>query len=308
MILFTASPVNTSPAVQYAVKQEYSHRSGTFQHYLDLTKHRLCQLAGKPGAKCAILPGCGSLAVAAAIQTFVGYDAHWTCATEGKYSDRMCQFLSDEEYYPDGAPDWVLVCHNETEQGRMANLSQIIDHAHDHGAKVLVDAVSSFGSHEVDPRADVICTCGNKCLESLCGSSIVIYNEELHQQAGSWNPLDVCSYADTIPSTLNVPSIMGLRHAIEKLNIPVRQKLYEARANQIRNGIKLPMKFTENLCNNVTTFKCDKETYNRIEARARMARMQVYKYVDDYFMICNMGYGLDEHIPRLIEVVNDCIR
>jgi len=307
------------------VKQEYSHRSGTFKHYLDLTKHRLCQLAGKPGAKCAILPGCGSLAVECAIRSFVRGDA--IVYMSGHYSKRMvyahgnkmmdagrvepgCVQLAHtveevkSKCFKDG---WVLVCHNETAKGQMTPLSKIIDVAHKAGAKVLVDAVSSFGSHPVDCRADVICTCGNKCLESLCGSSIVIYNEELHH-GFEWDILDVCMYADSIPSTLNVPAVMGLWHAIEKLDISHREEQYKRRARMIRDGIKLPMKYTENLCNNVTTFKCDRETYNRIEARARVAGMQVYKYVDDYFLICNMGYGLDEHIPRLIEVVNDCIR
>jgi pyridoxamine--pyruvate transaminase len=61
----------------------------------------------------------------------------------------------------------VAVCHHDTPSGTINPVAEIGRIVADHGAYLLVDAVSSFGGMDVDPdtsRADLFVTGPNKCL------------------------------------------------------------------------------------------------------------------------------------------------
>ena len=70
----------------------------------------------------------------------------------------------------------VSVCHHDTPSGTINPVTEIGRLAVDHGAYVLVDAVSSFGGMDVDPdscHADLFVTGPNKCLGCPPGLSLV---------------------------------------------------------------------------------------------------------------------------------------
>ena len=61
----------------------------------------------------------------------------------------------------------VAVCHHDTPSGTLNPINEIGRIVADHGAYLLVDAVSSFGGMDVDPdscHADLFVTGANKCL------------------------------------------------------------------------------------------------------------------------------------------------
>jgi pyridoxamine--pyruvate transaminase len=70
----------------------------------------------------------------------------------------------------------VSVCHHDTPSGTLNPVTDIGRLTADHGAYLLVDAVSSFGGMDVDPdtcHADVFVTGPNKCLGCPPGLSLV---------------------------------------------------------------------------------------------------------------------------------------
>jgi pyridoxamine---pyruvate transaminase len=70
----------------------------------------------------------------------------------------------------------VSVCHHDTPSGTINPVAEIGRLTADHGAYLLVDAVSSFGGMDVDPdacHADLFVTGPNKCLGCPPGLSLV---------------------------------------------------------------------------------------------------------------------------------------
>lgn len=70
----------------------------------------------------------------------------------------------------------VSVCHHDTPSGTINPVKEIGRIAAEHGAYLLVDAVSSFGGMDIDPdtcQADLFVTGPNKCLGCPPGLSLV---------------------------------------------------------------------------------------------------------------------------------------
>ena len=264
------------------------------------------------------------MAVAAGLKTFVRGNV--LVLRNGVYSERMYLYLNRMAFdhgmqinYARNLLElgemvlkkhyhWICAVHQETTEARINQIDKICDIASFNKIKVFVDAVSTFGAYHVDSMANVICTCGNKCLESIPGCSIVLYDKDLAQDTGRFcNPLDVHQYTSGIPSTHNVPAVNCLYHVLHNESETTRTR-YANRVNRIRKGIELEQKFPESESINVSCFKCDKEAYIKTHIACKKENLQIYKYVDDYFLICNMGYGLGEHIQKLVEVINACVR
>jgi len=284
MVLLTASPVNVHPEVWEASRRELTHRCSEFEEVLASVKKKLCDMAGKKF--CSILSGNGSLAVEAALQTFT---TQTRVHTKGVYSERL-------EKTGDACCAWNGYVHCETDTGRMNELKN--EHP------LLLDAVSSFGAVNVNWKsADVICTCGNKALESLCGCAIVLYDDFLVKQSAR-HPLDVLSYKKNTPCTLNVPAILALDKALDLLKKEDRVLKYKVRADGFVGAIGkcFPLLLPrEEMANNILTFKASLEEYKRFHDLMKENGYQIYKYIDNYFLLCTMGWWADEPDYELVE-------
>lgn len=285
MKLLTASPVNVHPEVWEASRRELTHRCPEFEEVLVSVKKKLCDIAGKKF--CSILNGNGSLAVEAALQTFTTQTRVYT---KGVYSERLKK--KGDSYYT-----WDGFVHCETDTGRMNELKNS-------GHPVLLDAVSSFGAVNADWKsAEVICTCGNKALESLCGCAIVLYDDFLITQSVR-HPFDVLSYKNNVPCTLNVPAILALDKALDLLKKEDRVLKYKTRADGFVRAIGkyfpllLPRK---EMSNNILTFRASSGEYKRFHDLMKENGYQIYKYIYNYFLLCTMGWWPDEPDYELVE-------
>jgi alanine-glyoxylate transaminase/serine-glyoxylate transaminase/serine-pyruvate transaminase len=74
--------------------------------------------------------------------------------------------------------DLVAIVHAETSTGVLNPVSELAAVAHEHGALVLVDAVTSFGGHPLDVGAwdiDVCYSCTQKCLGAPAGLAPIVF-------------------------------------------------------------------------------------------------------------------------------------
>jgi alanine-glyoxylate transaminase/serine-glyoxylate transaminase/serine-pyruvate transaminase len=74
--------------------------------------------------------------------------------------------------------DIVAMVHAETSTGVLNPVRDLAAVAHEHGALVLVDAVTSFGGHELDVAAwgiDACYSCTQKCLSAPSGLAPVVF-------------------------------------------------------------------------------------------------------------------------------------
>ncbi|CAM5762725.1 aminotransferase [Labrys miyagiensis] len=74
----------------------------------------------------------------------------------------------------------IAVCHHDTPSGTLNPLAEIGRIARDHGAYVIADAVSSFGSLDVHPEAasiDIFVTSAAKCLGATPGLTLLGISE-----------------------------------------------------------------------------------------------------------------------------------
>jgi 2-aminoethylphosphonate-pyruvate transaminase len=79
-------------------------------------------------------------------------------------------------------PDTVAVVDHETTTGMRNPVREICDLAHQNGAEVIVDCMSSFAGLPIDLQkwqAEYIVSSSNKCIEGMAGLSFVIFKKSL---------------------------------------------------------------------------------------------------------------------------------
>lgn len=79
--------------------------------------------------------------------------------------------------------DIVACVHAETSTGVINPVKEIAALAHEHGALVLVDAVTSFGGHPLDVSAwqlDAVYSCTQKCIGAPSGMSPIAWTPSAH--------------------------------------------------------------------------------------------------------------------------------
>jgi len=323
-------PVNLDPRVrEAATRTDLCHRQQDFVDILMSVKDKLRLAAKKPESKVSILHGSGSLAVESGLRTFV--KGRVLVINNGPYCQRIADSLYDmkdvevdnivfkagespnmdfieqlchHKYY-----EWITVVHHETATGVLNPLSRICDIAEKNGTKVFVDAVSSFGGHEVDPRCDVICCNSNKCLESVPGAAIVIYGKGLYKvRMGGISYLDATRYAGgRIPCTPNTNAIMALDVAMDLFFEEDRYERYAVLSEHIRNvGSKTFDLFLDRDYSNIlTSFKLTGAHFERVYHKALDNGFVIYDgLVADQFRVCNLGVKVSkESIDRLFSLI-----
>ena len=332
-VLFNPGPVNLDPVIKDNLfNVELCHREPAFDELAATIRRRLLAAAGFPAAsfEVSLLHGSGTLAVDAALASLVR--GRVVVVHNGLYCQRILTTLSgfdgvelvDHRLDVGGPvdldaltaavrrsePDWVAVVHHETTTGLLNPLAGIIDVCAETGSRVFVDAVSSFGAHPLDPRADVVCFNSSKCLESLPGIAGVLWRSDLALHP-SVPVLNVGAYARGMASTPNVQAYVALDLALDLLAAEDRPGRYERLARRVwtAGGEHFDLLLDEADRSHVlTAFRLGRHTIDELFGRAYEHGMVIYpgqaELRDEIFRVANMGALMsDDTIDELFAVL-----
>lgn len=112
--------------------------------------------------------------------------------------------------------EWVVLTHHETTTGRLNPVEQAAALAKAHGAKVMVDAMSSLGGDPLDfTDLDAVIASANKCFHGLPGVSFVLTRELAPRHSPRTYYLHLPRYeGDNPPLTPPVPAMLSFWQAL----------------------------------------------------------------------------------------------
>ncbi len=274
MILLNPGPVTLSPGVRAALAgPDLCHREPEYEALAAAIRRRLLGVYGLDPERWAavLLTGSGTAAVEAMVSSLVPRGARLLVVENGVYGERIAEIARRHgidlarHTLPWGAAveaapleaalaasgaDHVAVVHHETTTGRLNDLAAVAAACEGHGARLLVDAVSSFGGEALDLEGWGITACAassNKCLHGPPGLAFVVARREaLAATAGRSLYLDLATYqraaeAGAPPFTPAVQTAFALGRALEELEAEGgwrrRRDRYRALAARVRRGL-----------------------------------------------------------------------
>lgn len=277
--LFTPGPLTTSRTIKAAQLHDLGSRDENFIATVKAIRERLLALAGQPDdTHYTAIPmqGSGTFGVESVISTAIPHDGKLLNIINGAYGRRIqqmtdihniatCTLTYPENTQPDPAeiaatlsdnPDitHVAVVHCETTTGILNPLAEIAAVVRQHGRKLIVDAMSSFGAIPIDV-ADLgiayLVSSANKCIEGLPGFSFVIAEiAALEQTAGSTRSLSldlhdqwrVLQKTGQFRYTPAVQSMLAFHQALIELEqeggLTGRAKRYQENHRVLNNGLQ----------------------------------------------------------------------
>ena len=199
-ILLTPGPLTTSARTRQAMMVDWGSWDDRFnQLTASLCEQLLAIINGGDSHHCVPLQGSGTFAVEAAIGTLVPRDGKVLVLINGAYGKRLakiCEVLGrpfstfetaedepttaadvDRLLHADPAITHVALIHCETSTGLLNPLPQIAQAVKEHGKRLIVDAMSSFGALPIDAREvpfDALIAASGKCLEGVPGMGFVV--------------------------------------------------------------------------------------------------------------------------------------
>ncbi len=280
MRLLNPGPVTLSERVRRSMlAPDLCHRESEFFDLQDEARRRLlATYAIDPAEWCAVLiTSSGTGAVESMVSTLVPTDGRVLVAENGVYEERIAQIcaryrISCErmtgdwlaaldlaaisrrlEHAPaDGGARFthLAVVHHETTTGRLNDLRALGDLCRQHGAKLLVDAVSSFGAEPLefgDDSLAAVAATANKCLHGVPGVAFAIVRRRALERAASrayYLDLARCAAAQDRRDTPFTPAVQAhyalveaLREHAEQGGWMARHRRYAALAEQVRAGL-----------------------------------------------------------------------
>ena len=198
-ILLTPGPLTTSARTRQAMRVDWGSWDARFnQLTASVCAQLLAIINGADSHHCVPLQGSGTFAVEAAIGTLVPRDGKVLVLINGAYGKRLakiCEVLGRDfttvetaEDEPASAADverllhadpaitHVALIHCETSTGLLNPLAQIAQVVKQHGKRLIVDAMSSFGALPIDAHEvpfDALIAASGKCLEGVPGMGFV---------------------------------------------------------------------------------------------------------------------------------------
>jgi alanine-glyoxylate transaminase/serine-glyoxylate transaminase/serine-pyruvate transaminase len=200
-ILLGPGPSLTSPRVMRAMAAPtVSHLDPFMFALLDDVRARLGRLFRAPqGSFAFAVSGTGTAGMEAAVANVVRPGSRVLAIVTGYFADRLAQMC--ERYgavvsrleadwgravdpdalrraLADQPADLVAMVHAETSTGVLNPVDRLAPIAREHGALVLVDAVTSFGGHPLDVAGwgiDVCYSCTQKCLGAPSGLAPIVF-------------------------------------------------------------------------------------------------------------------------------------
>jgi alanine-glyoxylate transaminase/serine-glyoxylate transaminase/serine-pyruvate transaminase len=190
----------TSPRVMRAMAAPtVSHLDPMMLALLDEMRGRLGRLfRAREGSFAFAVSGTGTSGMETVVANLVGEGSRVLVVVTGYFGDRLAQMCErygatvtrlDVEWGracdPDAIRralaarvDIVAMVHAETSTGVLNPIQDLARIAHEHGALVIVDAVTSFGGHPLDVAGweiDACYSCTQKCLGAPSGLAPVVF-------------------------------------------------------------------------------------------------------------------------------------
>ena len=274
-LLLNPGPVTLSERVRQSLLQpDLCHRESEFYDLQDEARSRLLGVYKLDPNKwsAVLMTASGTGAVESMIASLVPREGKLLVVQNGVYGERIASIAKQygiEHAVHAGdwmcAPDFaeikrrltnegpfshVAIVHHETTTGRLNDLDEIGALCRNHGAQLLVDAVSSFGAETIEfERANIaaVAATANKCLHGVPGASFVIAtNEAIERAASRTYYLDLARLARmqaarNTPFTPSVHAYYAIVEALRELQdeggLPARHARYAALAEQVRSGL-----------------------------------------------------------------------
>lgn len=277
-VLLNPGPATTTESVKAAlVMTDVCPREKSFCDLYADVRRRLAALAGDPREVVAIpVVGSGTTVLEAGLVSLVPPEGRVLILDNGDYGTRLAAIASahgidhrrvemgwgkviDLEVLDavlaeeDGRASHLFAIHHETSSGLLNPLGPLVERAHAHGLKLMLDAMSSFAAMpiEVGPHAvDVLFSSSNKCVQAMAGLGIAITTRALLDAVRSTPRrcyvLDLVAEHDHLEATgqsrFTVPPqiVSALHQALIELDaegIEARQKRYEESMRTLTLGL-----------------------------------------------------------------------
>ena len=278
-LLLNPGPVPVSDAVRAAMDEPMiSHRSVAFEAVYRRVQDGLDYVfehstpSGRSTATAGTslaLNGTATMGMEAAVANLVGPDSSVVALVNGKFgrrfariADRYCSVTRVEADWGtsfdldavartvDDDTDLVTMVHNETSTGVLNPVPEVGEVAADHGARFVVDGVTSIGGDEFridDWNVDVAVTDAQKCLAAPPGISAVYVTVDTEdaidgERAPFYEDLDRHlrkAGDDQTPFTSAVPLFRAMATALEAIRqegMPDRIARHSRQAGAFRKG------------------------------------------------------------------------
>jgi 2-aminoethylphosphonate-pyruvate transaminase len=278
MRLLNPGPVTLTERVRHSLLgSDLCHRESEYFDLQDEARERLLAVYGlDPREWMAVLmTASGTGAVESMIAALVPETGRALIVENGVYGERIAQIcaryrIAHERLSGDWlcAPDsaaiasrldaapagarftHVAVVHHETTTGRLNDLGPLGEVCWRRGARLLIDAVSSFGAEALDfadERIEAAAATANKCLHGVPGVSFVIARRRALERAASrtyYLDLGRLARAQDHRDTPFTPAVQShyalveaLREHAEQGGRIARHRRYAALAEQVRAGL-----------------------------------------------------------------------
>ena len=277
-ILLTPGPLTTSASVKETMLRDWGSRDNAFIAITADIRSRLLALANASDThSCALVQGSGTFAVEATLTTLLHReDHHALLLINGAYGRRIqkiCEiagikhsvYETTEDTPPDtnviraklqddGNITHVVVVHCETTSGILNPLREIAEVTTAENRKLIVDAMSSFGSLPIDLTmisAEAIIASANKCLEGVPGmgfaliENAVLTNSKSNASTLSLDLQDQIEYMDRTGQWRFTPPthvVAALGKALEEHategGVTGRGKRYAENCQHLVDGLK----------------------------------------------------------------------
>lgn len=201
-ILLGPGPSLIAPRVMRALAAPMlSHLDPDFVTIMDDLRARLARVFQAPdGALTFAVSGTGTAGMETAVANLVAPDTRVLSVVTGYFADRLAQMCTryggvvtrvEAEWGraidPDlvrralaqSGADIVTIVHAETSTGVLNPVSEIAAIAREHGALIIVDAVTSLGGMPLDVAGwglDAVYSCSQKCLGSPSGVAPIVFS------------------------------------------------------------------------------------------------------------------------------------
>jgi 2-aminoethylphosphonate-pyruvate transaminase len=200
-VLLNPGPVSISAGVRKAaVSDDLCHREPEYFALQDRVRSGLLDVYGRdPGEwTCVLLGGSGTTALEAMLSSLLPRDAQLLVIENGVYGERISRiaeihgvgFQATKHEWTDvidfekvavaltnGEFTHVAAVHHETTTGRLNDIARLAKLCEQHGAELLLDAVSSFGAESIPFESPALIACAataNKCLHGIPGLCFVL--------------------------------------------------------------------------------------------------------------------------------------
>jgi 2-aminoethylphosphonate-pyruvate transaminase len=278
VLLLNPGPVTLSERVRRSMLQpDLCHRESEFFDLQDEARRRLLAAYSLDPAQWAavLMTASGTAAVESMVAALVPRSGRLLIVENGVYGERIALIcaqygIAHERVVGDWMqpPDYaaiaarlassprnsgfthVAIVHHETTTGRLNDLRALAGLCREHGAALLVDAVSSFGAEAIDftePALSAVAATANKCLHGVPGAAFVIARRKELQNAVSRTYYLDLARLGRLQDERNTPFtpavqayyalVEALREYEEQGGRAVRYDRYAALAERVRSGL-----------------------------------------------------------------------